>query len=284
MSILQEIIARVRTDLETTKQRMPQSVLRPHAANAPAPPDFAAAIGPTAPADRPLVIAELKRASPSKGLIRRDFGVVSLARELATNGAAALSVLTEVRYFQGGPEFLRAAAANVTIPILRKDFIVDEYQLYEARAWGASAVLLIAAALTPTQFQELHERGRDLGLDVLAEAHNREELDMVLDGGAKIVGVNSRDLKTFDVDLNRTEALLAEIPDGVIRVAESGIHEPEDLTRLQRAGAHAFLIGETLMRAPRPGRELARLLQRPAHPKGPATVLRPLASSLGILL
>jgi len=284
MSILQEIIDRVRADLETAKRRMPGSVLRTHAASAPAPPDFAAAIGPAAPTSRPRVIAELKRASPSKGLIRRDFGVVSLARELADNGAAALSVLTEVRYFQGGPEYLRAAAANVTIPILRKDFIVDEYQLYEAKAWGASAVLLIAAALDRAQFCELHEHARELGLDVLAEVHNHEELDVVLDAGASIVGINSRDLKTFEVDLNRTQAIMADIPEGVIRVAESGIHEPEDLARLRQAGAHAFLIGETLMRAPRPGRELARLLGHPAHGKRPGGALRPLASSLGVLL
>ncbi|NOY79619.1 MAG: indole-3-glycerol phosphate synthase TrpC [Kiritimatiellaeota bacterium] len=283
MSILTDIVASVRADLEMTRRRMPESVLREHACNAPAPPDFAAALGP-APAGRPRVIAELKRASPSKGLIRRDFGVVSLARELAENGAAALSVLTEVRYFRGGPEFLRAAAANVAIPVLRKDFIVEPYQLFEARAWGASAVLLIAAILPPPEYRRLHEQARELGLDVLTEVHTLRELRTVLDAGAEIVGINSRDLRTFEVDLARTEELLAEVPNGVVRVAESGIHDPEDLTRLQRAGADAFLIGETLMRAPRPGRELARLLRLPAGAGRVAGVLRPLASSLGVLL
>ncbi len=283
MSILNEIVASVRADLEITRRRMPESVLREHACHAPAPPEFAAALrsGPGAP---PRVIAELKRASPSKGLIRRDFGVVSLARELAKNGAAALSVLTEVRYFQGGPEFLRAAAANVAIPVLRKDFIVEPYQLFEARAWGASAVLLIAAVLSPARYRQLHEQARELGLDVLTEVHTRLELRMVLDAGAEIVGINSRDLSTFAVDLARTEELLAEVPAGIIRVAESGIHGPDDLTRLQRAGADAFLIGETLMRAPRPGRELARLLRLPAGASRAAGVLRPLTSGLGVLL
>jgi len=286
MTILEEIIASVRRDLELARIRMPETRLAEFARDVPRPADFAASLRPAGDG-RPRIIAEIKRASPSKGMIRPDFGVVSLARELAQAGAAALSVLTETRFFLGSPEYLRAAVANVAIPVLRKDFIVDRYQLYEARAWGASAVLLIAAALEADAFTRLLREARDLGLDVLAEVHDERELDLALESGADIVGVNSRNLKTFEVDLNVTRRLLQRIPDGIIRVAESGVRTADDIRRLQDAGAHAFLVGETLMRAPSPGAALAELLGRSeTDPRRSAagTVRRAVASGLGILL
>jgi indole-3-glycerol phosphate synthase len=220
----------------------------------------------------PRVIAELKRASPSKGLIRHDFPVASLAGDLAGHGAAALSVLTEPDYFRGSPLYLEQAAAAVHIPVLCKDFIVDPYQILEARSLGADAVLLIAAALDRIQAAELVCCAREAGLDVLAEAHDAREIEALADAGANVIGVNSRDLKTFAVDLGGTARLLAAIPDGVIRVAESGIATSEDMRFLAAAGAHAFLVGETLMRAQRPGDRLAELLRafggEPGSPQG----------------
>ena len=258
MTILEQILQRTRADLA---QRYPQGFPErlPTAATARPRPSFAAALRHSATG--PVrVIAELKKASPSKGLIRADFRPRELAVELAAAGAAALSVLTEPHYFQGHPDVLRAAAGAVSIPILRKDFIVHEVQLAEAWEWGASAVLLIAAALTPAEYRRLYQAARAIGLDVLSEVHSRDELDAVLTGGAQIVGVNSRDLKTFRTDLAATAELLAAIPAGVIRVAESGIRAAADLRRLQAAGADAFLIGETLMRAAAPGDALRELL------------------------
>jgi indole-3-glycerol phosphate synthase len=209
---------------------------------------------------RPRIIAELKKASPSKGLIRPDFDPAPLGVELAAQGAAALSVLTEPHYFQGCPQYLQTVARCVAIPVLRKDFIVDEYQIHEACAWGADAVLLIAAALDATAFRALYHVARAAGLAVLCEVHTRDELRDVLDVGAEIVGINSRDLRTFKVDLATAETLAAAVPRGIVTVAESGIATREDIARLQRAGIHAFLIGETLMRQPSPGQALRQLL------------------------
>ena len=258
MSILQQIVKRTREDLA---QRYPQGLPErlPTPAAAPRRPSFAAALR-RVPGGKVRVIAELKKASPSRGLIRADFHPRDLALELAAAGAAALSVLTDPHYFLGHPDTLRAAAEAVSIPILRKDFIVHEVQLAEALEWGASAVLLIAAALTPTDYQRLYQTARTMGLDVLSEVHTHEELEAVLAGGAQIVGVNSRDLKTFRTDLAGTAELLAAIPAGVIRVAESGIRDAADIGRLQAAGADAFLVGETLMRAASPGAVLRELL------------------------
>ncbi len=259
MNILDDIICHTRGDLEISRLRLPLERLQQLAQATEPPYDFAAALRPSA-SGVPRVIAELKRASPSKGMIRPDFGVVSLSRQLEQGGAAALSVLTEPRFFKGSPEYLRAAVANVTIPVLRKDFIVDPYQLYEARAWGASAALLIAAALSPEEFASLYALALDLGLAVLAEVHNAEELAWVVDSGAAIIGVNSRDLRTFHTDLAETADLLRRVPADRLAVAESGIREAADVRRLTEAGASAFLIGETLMRAPRPGDALRSLL------------------------
>jgi len=259
-TILDEIIAQTRQDLEQVKRRLPEPRLRELLAAPAAVPDFHAALAPAADG-RPRVIAELKRASPSKGQIRNDFGVVSLAGELEEHGAAALSVLTEPRWFQGSPQYLRAVAANAGIPVLRKDFIVDPYQVLEARAWGASAILLIAAALTPPEFAKLHGLARELGLAVLAEVHTPEELKWVVQSGVRVIGVNSRDLHSFHTSLERSAEVLAEIPGDRLAVAESGLRTGGDLAALAAAGADAFLIGETLMRAAHPGVKLNELLE-----------------------
>ncbi len=208
----------------------------------------------------PGVIAELKKASPSKGLIRADFRPEELARELEYAGAAALSVLTEPNYFLGSVEYLKRVSARVDIPCLRKDFIFDEYQLREAREYGASALRLIAAMLDRKTLVRLAETARSFGLDVLGEAHDEEELRRLLDSPATLIGVNARDLKTFSTDLRRVEKLLALVPPERCPVAESAITGPADLKHLREAGARGFLIGETLMRAEHPGKELRRLL------------------------
>ncbi len=207
------------------------------------------------------VIAELKKASPSKGLIRAEFDPAALAAELETAGAAALSVLTDVEYFQGSLENLRLASVPVGIPCLRKDFIVDEFQILEARAYCADAVLLIVAALPDSELKSLGDAARRMGLDVLCEVHDSVELQRALDLGSESVGVNNRNLKTFVVDLETSLRLIASIPAGVFCVAESGIESGGDIARLRAAGFGAFLIGESLMRAVSPGLELRGLLR-----------------------
>jgi indole-3-glycerol phosphate synthase len=213
------------------------------------------------------VIAELKKASPSKGLIRAEFHAAELAAELAAAGAAGLSVLTNEEYFQGSLENLAAASAATPLPCLRKDFIVDRRQIVEARAYGADAVLLIVAALSEAELRELSASARELEIDVLCEVHDAEELQRALEAQCDLIGVNSRDLRTFQVDLNTALSLGPEIPEGVVRVAESGIESRADIARLRGAGYHAFLIGETLMRAERPGMALQQLLREPERGK-----------------
>ena len=206
------------------------------------------------------VIAELKKASPSRGLIRAEFNAAVLARELEAAGAAALSVLTEEEHFQGSLANLRAASDATRLPCLRKDFMVDEFQLLEARACGADAVLLIVAALTDADLSRLARRSQELELDVLCEVHNQRELERAVAAGSTIIGVNNRDLRTFRVDLETAVRLAPLIPPGAVRVAESGIHAAGDLRRLRAAGYQAFLIGESLMQAQRPGDTLAKLM------------------------
>jgi len=206
------------------------------------------------------VIAELKKASPSKGLIRPEFDVEGLAAELETAGAAALSVLTDEEYFQGSLENLRLASGACRLPCLRKDFIVDEFQILEARAFGADAVLLIVAGLTDEELYALGAAARQMGLDVLCEVHDEVELKRALDAGFETVGVNNRNLKTFVVDLETSVRLAELMPSGVLRVAESGIESSADVVKLKAAGFGAFLIGEQLMRAEMPGLELRGLL------------------------
>jgi indole-3-glycerol phosphate synthase len=215
--------------------------------------------------DGVAVIAELKKASPSKGLIREEFHPVELARELEGAGAAALSVLTDEEFFQGSLGNLREASAAVAIPCLRKDFIVDEFQLLEARANSADAVLLIVAALTSEELSKLATAARARGLDVLCEVHDAEELGRALDMRCDLVGVNTRDLRTFKVDMETAFALAEKFPSNVVRVAESGIHSGLDIARLQAVGYQAFLVGESLMRASSPGQTLRELMRVPSR-------------------
>jgi indole-3-glycerol phosphate synthase len=215
----------------------------------------------------PAVIAELKKASPSRGLIRADFDPPALARSLEQAGAAALSVLTNEQYFQGSLQYLEQASAAVKIPCLRKDFILDEFQVLEARASRADAILLIVAALTDTQLRSLRSEATRMELDVLCEVHDREELNRAVDLGFTIIGVNSRNLHTMQVQPETQLELGAMLPKFTVRVAESGLRTPADISRLSAAGYTAFLIGESLMREPDPARSLTALLKpEPALP------------------
>lgn len=215
------------------------------------------------------VIAELKKASPSKGLIRSNFVAAELAKELES-AAAALSVLTDEEFFQGSLDNLRKASAAVNIPCLRKDFIIDEFQILEARANSADAVLLIVAALAQAELTTFARRARDLGLDVLCEVHDERELNRALDAGCDLIGVNTRDLRTFKVDPETAFRLAETLPENVLRVAESGIRTSEDVVRLRAAGYQAFLVGESLMRADRPGETLQALLTRESPVPAPS--------------
>jgi indole-3-glycerol phosphate synthase len=253
--ILDRIVARTRDDLTRRKQQTPIATLERRAQQH-TPRGFATALRARA-AEGPAIIAELKKASPSRGLIRADFSVPVLAPAMQAGGAAALSVLTDEPFFQGSLENLQAASLATTLPCLRKDFIVDEYQIVEARAHGADAVLLIAAALTDAELQRLNGLARDYALDVLCEVHTVEEARRVRDLGAAMVGVNNRDLRTFEVRLETSLNLASELPGSAVLVAESGIANPADYARLRSAGYSAFLIGETFMRQDEPGRALA---------------------------
>jgi indole-3-glycerol phosphate synthase len=224
--------------------------------------------------ERVAVIAELKKASPSKGLIRAEFRPADLARELEAAGAAALSVLTDAEFFQGSLGNLRQASAAVSIPCLRKDFIVDEFQLLEARANAADAVLLIVAALSAKELSTLAAGARRRGLDVLCEVHDDAEFQRALDAGCDLIGVNTRDLRTFQVDLETAFRLAGKFPADVVRVAESGIHSAEDVARLRAAGYDAFLVGELLMRADSPGDALRELMRVPSGAPGIVSSLR----------
>ena len=255
---LPEIVAHVREVVAGRKREVSVRELEAHAATH-TPRGFAEALR-VAAQNGPAIIAELKKASPSKGLIRADFKAAELAPQMQAAGAAALSVLTEERFFQGSLSNLRAASAAVTLPCLRKDFMVDAFQIVEARAHRADAILLIVAALTDLELRALRAEARACQLDVLCEVHSRQELDRALDLDCECIGVNSRDLHTFRVSLDLACELAASLPAGAVRVAESGIHSQENLEQLRAAGFDAFLVGESLMREPRPGLALSHLL------------------------
>lgn len=255
---LERILKRTREDVEARRGATPLAALEARAEQH-EPHGFANALRRGAK-DGLAVIAELKKASPSKGLIREDFDAEVLARTLAENGAAALSVLTDGPFFQGSLRNLEIASAAGRIPCLRKDFIVDEYQIVEARAHCADAILLIAAALTDAELAKFTEAAHRQKLDVLCEVHTAEELARVRGLGCDAYGVNNRDLVSFRVSLDVSLELAADLPKGAVHVAESGIHTAEDLHRLRAVGYHAFLIGESLMRQPDPGAALASLL------------------------
>jgi indole-3-glycerol phosphate synthase len=258
VTILDEILDNKRRELDSRVARVSEAEMARRAdAATDAPRGFRSAL---ASADAPVVIAEVKRRSPSKGLIRADFDPESCARAYARGGAAALSVLTDEDHFGGHLDYLTRIRAVVSLPLLRKDFLIDAYQVDEARVAGADAILLIAAALPPEALLTLRKRALELGLDVLVEVHDEAELEFVLSCGADLIGVNNRDLRTFEVDLATTERLAARLPQSgdVLLVAESGIRHFEDTARLAGAGAGAFLVGESLMRQP----DMAEALQQ----------------------
>jgi indole-3-glycerol phosphate synthase len=206
------------------------------------------------------IIAEIKKASPSKGILRDDFDPVKIALSYAEGGASALSVLTDEKFFKGSLSYLTDIKKAVDIPLLRKDFIIDPYQVYEARLYGADALLLIVSALGQDELSELLGLTHSLGMNALVEVHDEEELERALDAGSRIIGINNRDLRTFDVDLGVSARLSRKMPAGIIAIAESGIGSGEDIKMLSKHGLHAFLIGETFMRAPDPGLELKNLI------------------------
>jgi indole-3-glycerol phosphate synthase len=213
--------------------------------------------------DRPNVIAECKRRSPSRGVLRKDYDAAAIARSYDENGAAALSVLTEPSFFDGSLDHLKAVRGVTSLPLLRKDFVVSRYQILEARAAGADAILLIVAGLDRKALATLHADATAAGLDVLVEIHDLAELTVALDAGARIVGVNNRNLRTLEVNTEVSANAIERIPDGVVAVAESGLKTPDDLRRLRSAGYDAFLVGERFMAAQNPGRALAELIAEP---------------------
>jgi indole-3-glycerol phosphate synthase len=255
---LEPILAETRKAVEARKRASHRASLEA-LATAHTPRGFAEALR-TRSKSAPAIIAELKKASPSKGLIRPEFDVPILAKSLERGGATCLSVLTEGKFFQGSLHNLEAASAATQLPCLRKDFIVDEFQILEARAHRGDAILLIAAALNDSELRRFNEEAHRLGLDVLCEVHTEAELDRVAALGCEAYGVNNRDLVTFNVSLDISLNLAAKLPRGAVHVAESGIHTAEDLNRLRDAGFDAFLIGESLMRQLDPGVALRQLL------------------------
>ncbi len=261
-SILDRIVADTRATLPRRRSDRPVRALESMDGFARTPLSLAEAVRHIHASEGMAIIAEAKKRSPSKGLLRDPFDVRAIARTYTDNGAAALSILTEPLHFGGDSAFLEAARLETDIPLLRKDFIVDPYQVVEARAWGADAILLIATILDRHQAGELVATARELGLSVLMELYHAHELDRLEVDTLDVMGVNSRDLHTFEVDLPAAIRTLSALPDHVVRVAESGISSPDDVNRLRDNGIHAALVGEAFMRADNPGHALARLLGR----------------------
>ncbi len=255
--ILERILARKREELEAARAALPLAEMQRRAAAAPPPRDFAAAIAKKIASGLPAVIAEIKRASPSRGLLRADFDPAAIARSYEAGGAACLSVLTDRDFFRGDPAHLAQARAACGLPVLRKDFLTEPYQVFESRAYGADCILLIAAAVACQDMQGLEASARSLGMAVLVEVHDERELEAALALDTPLLGINNRDLRSFETRLETTLDLMSKVPDGRIVVTESGIRAPEDVRRMRAGGVHAFLVGEAFMRAPDPGSELA---------------------------
>ena len=257
--ILNRIVAVKRDEVPAARALRPESALQALVAQQDAPRGFANALRSKLAAGQPAVIAEIKKASPSKGVIREHFVPAEIAATYARNGAACLSVLTDVQFFQGHADYLRQARAACPLPVLRKDFMVDPYQVLEARAMGADCILLIAACLSDTQMAELEACATELGLDVLVEVHDGDELDRALRLATPLVGINNRNLRTFEVSLDTTLGLQHRVPADRLLITESAIVNRADVQRMRAAGVHAFLVGEAFMRAPDPGQALASL-------------------------
>jgi indole-3-glycerol phosphate synthase len=257
--ILDRILATKRSELAEAKQSKSLAEMERRARAAPPPRDFAGALRARIAAGKPAVIAEVKRASPSKGLLREDFDPAAIAKSYEAAGAACLSVLTDRQYFQGAPEHLAAARAACALPVLRKDFIVEPYQVYEARAMGADCVLLIVSALSPADMKALEAAASGLGMAVLVEVHDAAELDVALALSTPLIGINNRNLRTFEARLETTLGLLPRVPAGKLVITESGILAPAHVRRMREAGVNAFLVGEAFMRAPEPGTALREL-------------------------
>jgi indole-3-glycerol phosphate synthase len=257
--ILQRILARKAEEVAARVASVPLPEMRARALEMPPVRGFAAAIEARIAAGAPAVIAEVKKASPSKGVIRPVFHPAEIARSYAAGGAACLSVLTDVDFFQGHDDFLQQARAACALPVLRKDFTIDPYQVHEARALGADCILLIVAALSDGQLAELAGTAMQLGLDVLVEVHDIDELERAIQVPAPLLGINNRSLRTFEVSLDTTLSLREAVPRDRRLVTESGVHGPDDVARLRAAGIEAFLVGEAFMREPDPGAALQRL-------------------------
>ncbi len=258
-TILRRILDRKAEEIAERRARVSLGDLEGRAATQAAPRGFYSALAGRAGRAEPAVIAEVKKASPSKGVIRENFVPAEVAVSYSTGGAACLSVLTDVDFFQGADEYLAAARAACELPVLRKDFTIDPYQVVEARAIGADAILLIVAALQDGQMAELAATAAQVGCDVLVEVHDRAELERALDLGCPLVGINNRDLHSFDTRLETTLDLLQYIPGDRLVVTESGIHTRDDVALMRDAGVHTFLVGEAFMRAPEPGEKLREL-------------------------
>ena len=254
---LANIVEHVRTVLEQRQKQTPLAALHDRSWYHRPTRGFARELS----GDSRRIVAEIKRSSPSKGLIRADFSPLAIARDYADHGASAISVLTEEKFFQGSLTYLEEIKNAVTVPLLRKDFVINPYQVTEARSYGADAILLIAALLDATVLRDLRETATALSLDSVVEVHNEEELERALDAGAEIIGINNRNLKTFEVSLATTEKLAPRVPGGILIISESGIDGAEQIRQVERCGIHNFLIGESLMRAPSPGEKLQELLR-----------------------
>jgi len=257
--ILERILAVKRAELDRAQRDRPLAVVRAQAASASPPRDFVGALRAKIAGGLPAVIAEIKRASPSKGVLRTQFDPAAIARSYARHGAACLSVLTDAQFFQGAPGHLAMAREASDLPVLRKDFVIDEYQVHESRALGADCILLIVAALDLPRMRTLEAAAHALGMAVLVEVHDATELDAALSLGTPLVGVNNRDLRTFETRLETTLDLLARVPADRLVVTESGILTPADVARMRGNAVQAFLVGEAFMRAPDPGKALEDL-------------------------
>ena len=258
-TILKKILARKRKEIAERSAIVSAEELLVRAGSASAPRGFAAAMAAKIAAGESAVIAEIKKASPSKGVIREDFDPAAIAASYAAGGAACLSVLTDVDFFQGADEYLQAARAACDLPVIRKDFIIDKYQIYEARAMDADCILLIVSALSEGQLHQLHDEAQFLGMDVLIEVHDRAELEIALKLDNPMVGINNRNLHSFDVSLENTYQLLEQIPAGKIVITESGIHHRDDVAAMRDRNVNAFLVGEAFMRSDEPGERLREM-------------------------